>query len=58
MKGRSIIKSIKVESVTNGPSYSFDVQSCSNCIYINVRLLNGTVQGNGMYKIPFLYIMK
>ena len=58
--GRSI--NIKVESVSNGPSYSFDVQRCYKRsgwpIYINIRLLDGTVQGNGMYKIPFLYIMK
>ena len=59
-RSRSINR--KVESVSNGPSYSFDVQRCYKHfklrIYINIKLLNGTVQGNGMYKIPFFYIMK
>ena len=58
-RGRSI--NSKVESVSDGPSYSFDVQKCYKRlgwqIYINIRLLKGTVQGNGMYKIPFLYIV-
>ena len=56
---RSRSKNIKMESVNGGPSYSFDFQRCYERIYINIRLFNGTMQGNGMYKIPiFLYILK
>nr|XP_058964841.1 adhesion G-protein coupled receptor D1-like [Pocillopora verrucosa] len=44
---RSRSKNIKMESVNGGPSYSFDVQRCYKEIYINIRLFNGTMQGNG-----------
>ena len=54
---RSRSKNVKMESVNGGPSYSFDVQRCYKEIYINIRLFNGTMQGNCMYKIPiFIYI--
>ena len=53
---RSRSKNIKMESVNDGPSYSFDVQRCHKGYYINIRLFNGTMQGNGMYKIPIVYI--
>ena len=40
-----------MESVNGGPSYSFDFQRCYERIYINIRLFNGTMQGNGMYRV-------
>ena len=50
-------KNIKMESVNGGPSYSFDFQRCYGQIYINIRLFNGTMQGNGMYR-GFFYELK
>ena len=56
------LTNINVDSVGNGPSYSFDVERCSKpwrwLIYVKIRLINGTLQEYGMHRIPFVIIMK
>ena len=61
------LTNIIVDSIANGLSYRFDVQYCYENLWkriyrvytvIKITPFNSSLQGNGMYKIPFNLIME